>query len=116
MINVMTATGSELDKAGCVLHKLRAAGESDDSYRARLMDETPADGGAAFGEFKQAGHVSIKAGGISVRDYFASDALKGLLSWSGNESGGSYHSNSDPDRTAKAAYLYADAMLKARAQ
>lgn len=51
---------------------------------------------------------------VSPRDYFAAKALQGLLSWPGDESSGSYHSNSDPAHTASMAYEYADAMLAAR--
>ncbi|MCL8329312.1 hypothetical protein M9Y56_09305 [Pseudomonas juntendi] len=52
--------------------------------------------------------------GLTMRDYFATKALQGLLSWAGDESSGSYHSNSDPAHTASMAYEYADAMLAAR--
>lgn len=76
---------------------------------------TPAPGSeAAFGEFKQAGHCSIKAGGITVRDYFAAKALQAT--------------QSDPvvmimpgpkpnaDKIAEYAYMIADAMLAARGE
>lgn len=52
--------------------------------------------------------------GMNLRDYFAANALQGLLSWAGDDSSGSYHSNSDPAHTASMAYEYADAMLAAR--
>ncbi|MFG0504134.1 hypothetical protein ACF8GD_16030 [Pseudomonas putida] len=52
--------------------------------------------------------------GMDLRDYFATKALQGLLSWAGDESSGSYHSNSDPAHTASMAYEYADAMIAAR--
>jgi len=52
--------------------------------------------------------------GMDLRDYFATKALQGLLSWTGDEASGSYHSNSDPAHTASMAYEYADAMLAAR--
>ncbi|UVM53525.1 hypothetical protein LOY37_14175 [Pseudomonas sp. B21-012] len=52
--------------------------------------------------------------GMDLRDYFATKALQGLLSWAGDDSSGSYHSNSDPAHTASMAYEYADAMLAAR--
>lgn len=52
--------------------------------------------------------------GMNLRDYFATKALQGLLSWTGDEASGSYHSNSDPAHTASMAYEYADAMLAAR--
>ncbi|MBS7559957.1 hypothetical protein KHO49_16565 [Pseudomonas sp. RC4D1] len=52
--------------------------------------------------------------GMSLRDHFAAKALQGLLAWPGDDSNGSYHSNSDPGHTASMAYEYADAMLAAR--
>ena len=46
--------------------------------------------------------------GMDLRDYFASDAMKGLLSDPG------WRHNMDVEDTAVAAYKQADAMLKAR--
>lgn len=46
--------------------------------------------------------------GMDLRDYFASDAMKGLLS------DPSWRQDMDFEDTAQAAYLMADAMLKAR--
>lgn len=46
--------------------------------------------------------------GLTMRDYFASDAMAALLSCKG------WRENMDADQTARAAYRQADAMLKAR--
>jgi hypothetical protein len=77
---------------------------------APKKDAAPADGGPAFSRagFANA-HVSMDRGarGISVRDYFASAALQGLLS------------SANPGRTgtddlSRDAYAIADAMLTER--
>lgn len=114
IIDLMSATGTDLDAAGEVHRKPRRNGEADEAYRARLIDETPADGGAAFGEFKQVGDCSIKAGGISVRDYFAAKAMQGLCVEAGNQA------LADIERSipiaAAISYAMADAMLEERAK
>ena len=48
-----------------------------------------------------------KRDGMTLRDYFAAKALQGLIG-TGTERGMIY------DRVAEVAYMYADAMLKAR--
>lgn len=111
MINVMTALGNELDEAGKMLRKPRRNGETDDAYRERLIDETPADGGAAFGEFKQAGDCSIKTGGVSVRDYFAAKAMQAIVG-----AGDNYDFDGEMPIVVipEHAYALADAMLAER--
>lgn len=74
------------------------------------------DGGAAFGEFKQAGQCSIKNGGMSLRDYFAAKAMQGMLAYPGDEQRGSHHNNNDAEGVAQMSYAYADAMLAERAK
>lgn len=64
------------------------------------------DGGSAFPEFKRAGAVAKSEGGMSLRDYFAANAVAGLLA-----SSAEYESPSEP---AEEAYLIADAMLAVR--
>lgn len=119
MINVGLATGQDLDAAGVALRKPRRDGESDNSYRDRLLDETPLDGGAAFGEFKQAGDCSIKSGGISVRDYFAAKVMASLIS---NPEAMEVASQGCEDGAgmvalfAERSYAMADAMLAERAK
>lgn len=118
MINVMTALGSELDEAGKMLRKPRRNGEADDAYRERLIDETPADGGAAFGELKQVGDCSIKTGGISVRDYFAAKAMQGAINSASLDALSEVCDTAEDMalHIAKAAYMQADAMLAERAK
>jgi len=115
IIDLMSATGTDLDAAGEVHRKPRRNGEADEAYRARLIDETPADGGAAFGEFKQVGDCSIKTGGVSVRDYFAAKAFP--TAWQAFENG---YFECDEDSinasVATCAYQMADAMLAARGE
>jgi hypothetical protein len=50
----------------------------------------------------------IDQNGMTLRDYFASDAMKGLLSDPG------WRQDMDFEDTAHAAYLMATAMMKAR--
>lgn len=52
--------------------------------------------------------------GATLRDYFATEALGGMLAYSGCVSRGSHHNNNTPDGVAAMAYEYADAMLRAR--
>lgn len=120
LIDLMTATGADLDVAGEVHKKPRRNGEADDAYRERLIDETQADGGAAFGEFKQVVDCSIKTGGISVRDYFAAKAIQGMFANDAIITRYGEHAKTnliDPDvLAATAAYSIADAMLAERAK
>jgi len=74
------------------------------------MNDTPTDpptsyGGPAFPQFDIGDHSEFPCG-MSLRDYFAGQALPGLLSLSANG-----RSNV---RLADEAYVYADAMLAAR--
>jgi hypothetical protein len=76
------------------------------------MSEKINDGGAAFRTIISGGPdaMRIETGAMSLRDYFAGQALAGFLS--------SYeHPASavvNEDFAAERAYRYADAMLKAR--
>lgn len=66
---------------------------------------------AAFGEFKQAGELAIKTGGVTVRDYFAAKAMQGFLSGPMNR----VEFEGDAD-VAHISYVMADAMLAARGE
>ena len=65
------------------------------------------NGGPAFPAFEfHQGHGQMMAvGGMTLRDYFAAKAMHGLLANGGTDAGLMSH----------AAYIVADAMLKARA-
>jgi hypothetical protein len=52
--------------------------------------------------------------GMTIRDYFATKALQGMLAYPGDEGRGSWHSNASEESCARAAYQYADAMLAER--
>ena len=54
--------------------------------------------------------------GMSLRDYFAAKALCGLMTYDGGavERGISFGGEAYRERTAREAYLFADAMLKVR--
>lgn len=53
--------------------------------------------------------------GMDLRDYFAAAALQGALAYSGlNPMTGNYHENCTPHEAARAAYIWADAMLAER--
>lgn len=69
-------------------------------------------GGPAFPsfEFVQSHGQMMAVGGMTLRDYFASNAMQGILS-------GKHPITKDADplsSVAKVAYKFADAMLKAR--
>lgn len=54
-------------------------------------------------------HQSLQFHGATLRDYFAAQALQGLLAaWT--------HGVPEPEAIAQASYRYADDMLKARAE
>jgi hypothetical protein len=79
------------------------------------------DGGPAFpvstrpwSEYEPYGHQDSDStwqyGGMTLRDYFAAKAMQGLFSC------GKAHDEHTAHVTAKASYLMADAMLKARGE
>jgi len=81
-------------------------------------------GGPAFPQSERIGDVAMSFGGMSLRDYFAGEALNSILA---QEDGGiqacapSYMAEVDPVVTAaeiwaKNAYEIADAMIKERAK
>ena len=67
------------------------------------------NGGPAFGELQQVGDVAMRDGGISIRDYFAANAMQGMIAAVG------YH-RGEVDFMAESAYDCADAMLLERAK
>lgn len=79
------------------------------------MDKT---GGSAFPQVDLKNFegmlVPDRQPGMTLRDYFASDAMKGMLA----HRGAVYGKNADSDDAAGAtrAYKIADAMIKARGQ
>lgn len=70
---------------------------------------TDKDGGPAFPqtEYRKLGEVerADTTGGLTILDYFAAQALAGMLSLAGS---------AEPVATARGAYVYADAMLAER--
>lgn len=70
------------------------------------MGERRTDGGPAFANMtlNSCGPVEPRREGMSLRDYFAGQALTGIVS----------RRPSDPDRMALEAYELADAMLDER--
>jgi hypothetical protein len=71
----------------------------------------PEDGGPMFPQFERVGDVAFTKGGMTLRDWFAGQALVGYLAAFANPSALSVES---PGSAASAAYKYADAMLHAR--
>ena len=63
-------------------------------------------GGGELGPVEQRAHP-----GMSLRDYFASQALIGIIAYPGHVAGKEFKT---ADTCARFAYVYADAMLKAR--
>lgn len=115
-IDLMTATGAELDEAGRIAGIHRMTAEFDDAYRKRVIEGVPSDGGPAFGEFKQAGDASIKTGGISVRDYFAAKIMAISITPVATPIGAQWATEDQFPYLARMAYLAADAMLAERAK
>ncbi len=77
------------------------------------------DGGPAYPCKVAVGDVSITKGGMSLRDYFAGQALAGLMPFLQNNKdsaacGEPVVSLARVDWLAMLAYMQADAMLKAR--
>jgi hypothetical protein len=73
---------------------------------------TTDDGGAAFpfaSEYHPSGIFQYGSNGMTLRDYFAGQALSGLVCPPGNTSG-CY----SPPHAADVAYQYADAVITAR--
>ena len=62
-------------------------------------------GGPAFPGLHPSAECRFQEEGMTLRDYFAAKALQGFIS-----RGGNYDAEFDADR----AYVFADAMLKAR--
>ena len=71
------------------------------------MKEQKETGGPAFPEFpqKKSDYQFAYTSGMTLRDYFAGQALAGWVTGSGNN---------DEDYVAQVCYEYADAMLKER--
>lgn len=59
---------------------------------------------------------NIGAPGMTLRDYFAGQAMSGMLAWAGDEASGSWNTNATSDDIAQMAYKHADAMLAARSK
>lgn len=75
------------------------------------MSDKRDDGGPAFPILDLS---KTQCEGLSCRDWFAGQAMAGILAHPGDETRGSYHNNCDPSGVAAASYKYADAMLKER--
>ncbi len=76
------------------------------------------DGGPAFPtpvEFDPNGQLISYGGyGMSLRDWFAGQALAGMMALPAVEGRGCWHTNSSPNQVAQVAYEYADAMIAVR--
>ena len=69
----------------------------------------PDNGGPAYPS--QNGHYFEP--GMTLRDWFAGQALSGMMAYQ-NPSRGDFHTNCDDETISKCAYSYADAMIAAR--
>lgn len=78
------------------------------------------DGGTAFptihGYVDSFGSLKQKSTGLSLRDWFAGQALIGLMSYPGDEFSGNWHNNSSSQGVATRCYDLADAMISARGE
>lgn len=75
-----------------------------------LLDESRNDG---MGEYVDAEDAGVPCG-LTIRDYFAGQALAGLLANCYRRPDGEYANSFHPNTIAHEAYVCADAMLKAR--
>lgn len=102
---VKIATGRDLDNIGNLVGILR-----DDPKRLVLPDSPPEFFSTefVFPRHAKAGEVEMSAGGLTLRDYFAAQALLGIIS--GDQG---THMLSE-ERTSREAFAFADAMLEAR--
>lgn len=107
--------GKDLDICGDRIGVARGWEEPCDAYRVRLIEtlDRREGGGSAFGELRQAGECSAKAGGVTIRDYFAAKAMQSIFAL-----GESYDYGGNPpiDELPRHAYALADAMLRERAK
>lgn len=111
--------GKDLDICGDRIGVARGWGEPCDAYRMRLIEtlDRREGGGSVFGEFRQAGDRSVKAGGVTIRDYFAAKALGFAMT---DPAIMAFTVGAGPaaaaDMLAERAYFIADAMLRERAK
>ncbi len=73
--------------------------------------KTTNDGGPAFPTVARDGNWQPHHDGLSLRDYFAGQALAGAVGFSPSDPFRRYH---QPEDVAAACYRFADAMLAAR--
>jgi len=63
------------------------------------------------------GFTEVRFTGLTIRDYFAAQALQGMLAYSNpSNTDGDWYTNASAGAVAQNAYVYADAMMKARNQ
>lgn len=74
----------------------------------------PYEDGSGYGHWE--GESKWQFGGLTMRDYFAAKAMQGMRAYPGCASMGSHHNNNSFDGVADLAYVYADAMIKARGE
>ena len=75
-----------------------------------MADDTRDDGGSAFPQLTRVGQAAVSEGGLSIRDYFAGQALVGFAAnIRANEV-----DKGIADTLAAAAYAIADRMVQAR--
>jgi len=79
------------------------------------MSDGIKDGGAAFSCFEASpnGYMRI-GGGLSIRDYFAGQAMAGMLACPNDKPSVVLNQDHDTGRLAMCAYSIADAMIRAR--
>ena len=73
------------------------------------MNTPQNDGGQAFPMYEKRDALR----GMTLRDWFAGQALAGIMAYH-NPTRGDFHYNCDDKQIANTAYSYADAMLAAR--
>ena len=81
----------------------------------KSLEDSKIEGGPAFPGNDAVGKGGVYWGGMPLRDYFAAQAMAGILA---NESirpfGGHFSANEEEHYVARLAYKVADAMLEAR--
>ena len=77
-----------------------------------MNDNTKNDGGPAFPQADRVGDIATQHGGMTLRDYFAANAMQGAIA----SSSAKLDFDFGPDIGAAWAYQVADAMIAARGE
>lgn len=80
------------------------------------MTQQKPDGGYAYPQSQHVGYIGVSEGGMSLRDYYAGQALNGLLSTNSHLYMNGEKKTFDENDFALMAWNIADAMIRARGE